>query len=138
MNSLVLQSATRFLITVLLLFAVFLLIRGHNEPGGGFIAGLVVVSGVALYAYACGLEAARALLRIEPRLLIGGGLAVALLSAVPGAIDSGAPLAGVWRDLPLPGGGEVKLGTPLLFDLGVFFAVVGSAASVVLWLSEEA
>lgn len=138
MNSLVLETAARFLITLLLLFAVFLLFRGHNEPGGGFIAGLVVAAAVALYAFAHSIRAARGLLRVDPRLLIGGGLAIALLSTVPGVLESGAPLTGVWADVPLPGGAEVKLGSPLLFDLGVFFAVVGSAASVVLWLAEEA
>lgn len=138
MNSIVLQAATRFLITLMLLFAVFLLIRGHNEPGGGFIAGLVVVSAVALYAFACGIEAARELLRLEPRVLIGVGLAIALTSALPGIVESGTPLGGVWREVALPGSGSFKVGTPLLFDLGVFFAVVGSASSVLLGLSEEA
>ena len=138
MNSLVLATASRFLITLLLLFAVFLLIRGHNEPGGGFIAGLVVAAALALYTFANGIRAARDLLRVDPVLVMGGGLAIALLSALPGVVESGSPLAGVWRDLPLPGGSEVKLGSPLLFDLGVFLAVVGSAASIVLRLAEEA
>ena len=93
---------------------------------------------MALYAFACGIEAARELLRFDPRLLIGAGIAVALASTLPGLVDSGTPLAGVWDDVPLPGGGSVKLGSPLLFDLGVFFTVVGSAISTVLWLSEEA
>jgi multicomponent Na+:H+ antiporter subunit B len=137
-NSLVLATASRFLITLLLLFAVFLLIRGHNEPGGGFIAGLVVAAALALYTFANGTQAARDLLRVDPLLLIGSGLAIALLSAVPGVVEGDSPLTGVWRDSPLPGGTEVKLGSPLLFDLGVFLAVVGSAASVVLRLAEEA
>lgn len=138
MNSIVLQAATRFLITLLLLFAVFLLIRGHNEPGGGFIAGLVVASAIGLYALTSGMSAARTLLPIDPTVLLGTGLAVALVSAVPGIIESGAPLDGVWGEVPLPGDRGVKLGSPLLFDLGVFFTVVGSAVTVLLSLSEEA
>ena len=61
------------LITLLLLFAVFLLIRGHNEPGGGFIAGLVVASGIALYALTCGIAAARTLLPVNPTIFDGRG-----------------------------------------------------------------
>jgi multicomponent Na+:H+ antiporter subunit B len=138
MNSIVLQAATRFLITLLLLFAVFLLVRGHNEPGGGFIAGLVVASAIALYGLSSGIEAARRLLRFDPRLLIAVGLAVGLISAVPGIVDTGVPLDGVWREVSLPGDGKLKLGSPLLFDLGVFVAVVGAAVTMLLSLSEEA
>jgi len=137
-NSIVLQVAARYLITLLLLFAVFLLFRGHNEPGGGFIAGLVVASGHALYVLAFGIEDARGLLRVDPRLLLSGGLAVALLSTLPGIVESGVPLRGIWYEVPMLGGSTVKIGSPLIFDLGVFFTVVGSAVMVLRSLSEEA
>jgi len=137
-NSLVLRVAARYLITLLMLFAVFLLLRGHNEPGGGFIAGLVVASGHALYVLAFGTEDPRGLLRVDPQMLMSGGIAVALLSALPGIAEGGTPLTAVWEEIPMLGESSLKIGSPLVFDLGVFFTVVGSSVSILRSLSEEA
>ena len=136
MNSVVLSTATRFLITLLLLVAVFLLVRGHNDPGGGFVAALVASIAVALYAFATSVDDARALLRFDPHLLLGVGVLLALASGIPAALAGDPPLTGMWFDIALPGGTTVKLGTPLLFDLGVFLTVFGSVLGMVLTLSE--
>ena len=89
LNSVILRSATSLLIAVLLLFSVFLLLRGHDLPGGGFIGGLLAASAVALYAIAYGPSAAARLLRVAPQALIGWGLAFARRGGVarrlPGA-----------------------------------------------------
>src|SRR3972149_3754275 len=88
MTSLILRTATRFLITLLLLFSVFLLLRGHNEPGGGFVGGLVASIAIALFAWASTIPNARRILKVDPKLLIGAGLLTAagsgLLSLVLG------------------------------------------------------
>lgn len=119
MNSVLLMTTARLLISILMLFAVFLLVRGHNAPGGGFIAGLVVASAVALYAIAFDVRSARSLIRVHPRLLLAIGLFTAVLSAIP-ALFTGKPfLTGLWTEIEI-GNDTVKLGTPLLFDLGVF------------------
>src|SRR5690554_8239522 len=70
-GSLILLTATRYLVPVLFLFSLYLLTRGHNEPGGGFVGGLVASSAFALYAIAHSLDQARALLRIPTRTMIG-------------------------------------------------------------------
>ena len=137
MNSIVLKTASRFLITLLLLVSVFLLIRGHNDPGGGFVAALVAAVAVALYAFASSVDDARALLRFDPHLLMGAGILLAFASAIPAAVQGDALLTGVWRTLDLPGGSDLKLGTPLLFDLGVYLTVIGSVLAVLLTLSEK-
>ncbi len=137
MSSLLLRTATRFLITLLFLFSVFLLLRGHNEPGGGFVAGLVAATAVALYATAYDIDAARRLLRFEPGLIAGGGLLVALASGLPGLFAGGGFLTGQWYDLRLGPSGTVSVGTPLLFDIGVFMVVLGATVTAVLWLKEE-
>ena len=54
MNSLILNTATRFLVALMLVFSIYLLWRGHNEPGGGFVGGLIAAIGFALYAIAYG------------------------------------------------------------------------------------
>ena len=86
MTSLILRTATRFLMPLLLLFALFLLLRGHNEPGGGFVGGLVVAAAFVLYAIAYGVDAGRRALLVDPSTLLGVGLLVALGSGIPAVL----------------------------------------------------
>jgi multicomponent Na+:H+ antiporter subunit B len=120
---------------LLLLFAVFLLLRGHNQPGGGFVAGLVVSASYVLYSIAFGVVAARRALLVRPARLLGLGLLTALLSALPGVAAGHAFMSAVWIELPI-GSGTVAVGTPLIFDVGVFLAVVGVISTIVFTLAE--
>jgi multicomponent Na+:H+ antiporter subunit B len=86
MISLILRTISRYHLPLLLLFSFFLFLRGHNEPGGGFISGLVASSSLALYTLAYNPAGARRVLRIEPRLLIAIGLMLALGSGGIGLI----------------------------------------------------
>ena len=122
---------------LLLLFSVFLLFRGHNKPGGGFIAGLVAAAAFSLYAIANDVRAARALVRVEPQTLLGAGLLLAIMSGLFSSTGGGDFLTGVWGDVYLPLVGKVSLGTPLFFDIGVYFVVIGVALMDVLTLAEE-
>ena len=134
-GSVILRTATRFLITLLFLTALFLLWRGHNEPGGGFIGGLVAAGAFALYLMAFGEAAMRRLLRVAPRDLLGVGLAIALVSGLFAVFSNEAFMTGQWMSLKLGEGLEpLKLGTPLLFDIGVFLVVVGFTLTIVLAL----
>lgn len=135
-DSLILRTAARLLLVLMLVLAIYVLLRGHNEPGGGFIGGLLAAGGVAIYQLACGVARARRLLRIDPRALTGCGLLVALAAGVAGWLDGRAFLTGVWTAGEIPGVG--KLGTPLLFDLGVFLLVIGAALTILFTLDEEA
>lgn len=137
MNSIIFATATRLLMTVMLLFSIFLLLRGHNEPGGGFVGGLVAASAFVLYAIAFDVDSARRALGAEPHLYIGIGLLLAVASGlVP--VFMGLPfMTGLWGYVPLPGGAELELGTPLFFDIGVYLAVMGVTAMIILSLVEE-
>ena len=136
MSSLIFSAASRFLQPLLLLLSLFLLVRGHHQPGGGFVGGLVAVAAVALRAAAAGTVAAREELRVRPRLLLAVGLAVALVATFAGPIAGRPPLTGLWTTLPLPGG-TLELGTPLLFELGVYLIVIGASLMTLLELAEE-
>lgn len=139
MRSVILTTAAVYLMPVLLLFSVFLLVRGHNEPGGGFSGGLVAATAVVLLSIAGGVALARRVLGVDPRTLIGLGLLVMVLSGLVAPILEGrAYLAAVWWSVPLPGGESLTLGTPLLFDVGVYLAVAGTALFIVLGHEEEA
>lgn len=136
MKSLILNTATRLMIGVLVLFSLFLFFRGHNEPGGGFIGGLVGAGAFTLYTIAFGSEAARKILRIDPISLIVFGLAALAVSGlIPLAV--GEPfLTGKWLFLEW-GNMEVKLSTPLIFDVGVYLCVVGFITAAIFSLEEE-
>jgi multicomponent Na+:H+ antiporter subunit B len=137
MISLILRTISRYHLPLLLLFSFFLFLRGHNEPGGGFISGLVASSSLALYTLAYNPAGARRVLRIEPRLLIAIGLMLALGSGGIGLIGDRPFLTGTWLVLRLPGGDEVHMGTPLLFDLGVYVLVVGATLTIIIAMAEE-
>lgn len=134
MNSLVLSTATRYLMPLLLLFSIFLLLRGHNEPGGGFVGGLVLSAAFILFVLANGVDAARRILIVEPRSLILVGLAIALASALV-APAMGLPfMTGMWIHVPLALIG--KLGTPQVFDIGVYFVVGGVSLTILFSLAD--
>lgn len=135
MISLILSTAIRLLLPLLLIFSVFLLLRGHNEPGGGFVGGLVAAAAIVLHALAEGVDKARALVRIEPRLLVGTGLAVSLTSAMMPMALGRPMLTGLWLPWHIPLLGHA--GTPILFDLGVYLLVAGMALMIVFALMEE-
>jgi multicomponent Na+:H+ antiporter subunit B len=137
MTSLILRTATRLILPLALLLSVFLLVRGHNAPGGGFIGGLVAAAAFALYAMGSGVAAARRLLRMDPHLLIGAGLLMALGSGVAALVVGQPFMAGLWTELIVPGLETLKVGTPLIFDLGVYVLVVGVVLMILLTLAED-
>lgn len=136
MGSFILRAATRMLVGLILVFAVYLLLRGHNAPGGGFAAGLVAGTGFALFAITEGPAAVRQALRADPMMFIAWGLLLAAGSGLAGVVDGQPYLAGRWWPAdPTPGAALV--GTPLIFDMGVFLVVFGSIMTLVLQLEES-
>lgn len=136
--TLILRTATLFLMPLLLLFSVFLLLRGHNAPGGGFAGGLTAAAAFALYGFAFGADAARTLLGVQERSLIAGGLGAALAAGAVGVMQGRPFLTSrfAWLEPDLPGFGPVAIGPPLLFDIGVWLVVIGSTLKIVLSLEE--
>lgn len=137
MPSIILSTATRFLVPLLLMLPVFLLLRGHNLPGGGFVAALVAATAISLYAISFDVAAARAALRVDPRALIGIGVLIAMGCGTLSLLTGGPFLTGIWGQVRFPGFPEVFVGTPLLFDLAVFITVLGVVLTMVFALMEE-
>jgi multicomponent Na+:H+ antiporter subunit B len=136
LNSIILRIAARHLTVVLLLASLILLYRGHNLPGGGFIGGLLAATAIALRTMAGGVNEARGLLRVDPRTLVSGGLLVALASGLPAVFMGRSLLEGLWLDVQLPLIGAFPLGTPLLFDIGVYLTVIGFTLTIFFTLAE--
>jgi multicomponent Na+:H+ antiporter subunit B len=135
MGTLIFSTAARYLLPLLLLFSIFVFARGHNEPGGGFVGGLVAAAAFALYSMAYTPAQARKLLWVEPRLLIGLGLMIALASGLL-SLAGGLPfMTGIWSSFYLPVIGAP--GSPILFDLGVYLAVIGVILTILFALAED-
>ena len=134
MTTVILATATRILLPLLLLFSLFLLLRGHNEPGGGFVGGLVAAASYALYSFAYGVKHARRALRVDPRSLIGVGLLVAVSSAILPVLTEQAFMTGLWTEREFPVFGAI--GTPFIFDIGVYLVVLGVILTIVFALAE--
>jgi multicomponent Na+:H+ antiporter subunit B len=138
MKSIILRAATRYLVAVLLVFSVYMLLRGHNEPGGGFIGGLIGATGFVLYALGCGTVEARESLRLRPQTMAMAGLGVALAAGLAAALFGDALFTGQWLFL---GATEddygIPLSTVLVFDVGVYLVVLGSVLTLVFAMEEE-
>ena len=135
MPSLILRTTTRLLLPLLLVFSVFLLLRGHNAPGGGFVGGLVAATAFALYALAYGVDAARQAVGVDPKRLAAAGLLVALASACVALVAAQPFMTGLWLAGAWPVVG--KIGTPVVFDAGVYALVAGVTLTIVFSLMEE-
>ena len=138
MNSLIVKAATRLMVALLLVFSIYMLLRGHNEPGGGFIGGLIGATGFVLYAIAHGCKAARAALRLDPQTIAMGGLGIALFAGIMAAFAGDGFFTGQWLFI---GATEDSKGLPLssvlVFDVGVYLVVLGSILTLVFALEEE-
>lgn len=137
MTSLILRTAARYLFPVILLFSIYALLRGHNDPGGGFVGGLAAASAYTLYALAYSVREARQLLKIDSVTLIAWGLLIALSSGIYSIIRGNSFLTGVWGNLDLGIAGILKIGTPVVFDIGVYLVVFGVTVTIIFALSSE-
>jgi len=138
MNSLIFSTISRLLVGLMLLFSVFLLWRGHNEPGGGFIGGLVAAAGIIVYGLAEGPAMMRKLLRVNPRILVLIGLLTAIVAGILPLLQNSAFLTGLWLFIGATDTDKgLAIGTPLLFDIGVYLVVVGGVAGMVIAFEEE-
>lgn len=136
-HSTILRTAARAVVPLMVVFSFVILLRGHNNPGGGFIGGLIASSGMVLHGLAFGPGRTRRLLRVNMVTVMAAGLLLAIASGVVGLLMGTPFLTGYWTGVPVPGLGELKVGTPVTFDIGVYLVVVGVVTHVVLTLLEE-
>ncbi|NOQ65569.1 MAG: Na(+)/H(+) antiporter subunit B [Methyloprofundus sp.] len=127
----ILDTTLRWLLVLLGIVSFFLLLRGHDETGGGFSGGLVAATAVIIMTITYGAETGRKLLHFQPLSYISIGLIIAVLAGVFNM--QVAFMRSVWVEVPL-GFTTLKLGTPLLFDMGVYILVLGVVSSFVLEL----
>ena len=133
MRSPILQSATKYLLPILLLFSFFLLLRGHYYPGGGFVGGLVASIAFVLHSFSNGPEATMKILRRKPLSLIPIGLGISAVSVTLPMLFGLPPMTGLWFEEPIPVIGMI--GSSLFFDLGVYLVVIGVVLTILFTIS---
>jgi multicomponent Na+:H+ antiporter subunit B len=134
MKSLIFKTAATYLLPLLLLFSVFILLRGHYLPGGGFVGGLMAALAFILHSFAFGLKETQSIVKLNPRYLMPIGLALSILSALSPWVVGLPVMTGLWFDEPLRLIGMV--GSALFFDIGVYLVVVGSTLTIMFSISE--
>ncbi|WP_321341814.1 Na+/H+ antiporter subunit B [Breoghania sp.] len=136
MNTVIFRTIAPFLTALMILFSIFVLLRGHNEPGGGFIGGLIAVSALAIYGIACGVQPVRRAIRFHPMSISAFGLLMSCLSGLPSMLTGVGFMKAHWIE-PEIFGVDLALSTVMVFDIGVYFVVVGSITSIALALEER-
>ena len=135
MGSVILRKAARYLFPVIMLFSIYLLLRGHNEPGGGFVGGLAAASGFILNQLAFDLQSTKKLMNVESLTLIGVGLLTAMVSSVLTTLDGRPYFSSHWATIHITPAWHLEIGTPLVFDVGVYLVVLGVTLAILLSIS---
>ena len=137
LSSLLLKVAMRLILPLIFIFAGYIFVKGHNQPGGGFLAGLTAAVGLAVYRMSEGGDALKRLVPVKPGVLAATGLGIALATGLA-PMAFGLPLltSANWH-VHLPGGEDLHIASAMFFDIGVFLVVVGVAAGMVNRFEEE-
>ena len=136
MRSLILRTVAPLIVGLMVLFSIFVLLRGHNEPGGGFIGGLIAVAALSIYGIAFGVETVRRAIVFHPLAIAGAGLMLSTLSGLVSMVFHVPFMTGLWI-YPVILGEAVPLSIVMTFDIGVYLVVVGAVTSVALSLEER-
>lgn len=136
MRTIIFRVSAPYLTALMFLFSLFVLLRGHNEPGGGFIGGLIAASAIAVYGMAVGVEAVRRALYFHPIAYAAFGLLMAVLSGMASIVAGFPFMTGLWA-FPAFLGGEVPISSTLFFDIGVYLVIVGAIVAIALSLEER-
>lgn len=129
-RSIIVDTTARLVFHSALVFSVYLLAAGHNQPGGGFIGGLVAGAALAVQYVAGGIDDVRARMRLRPWTVLGAGLILAAATAAIPLLIGGAVLEGDYLELTLPLLGTAKITSALAFDTGVYLVVAGLVAMI--------
>ncbi len=139
MNSIIFTAGARILVALTFVFSLFMLLRGHHLPGGGFIGGLIGAISFIIYALACGSAEARQALRVSPEGLAMVGLGIALLAGLVSFVFGDPFFTGQWYWV----GGDsyetaaFSINSVLVFDIGVYLVVLGGILSLAFAFEEE-
>lgn len=118
-------------------FSIYVLFAGHNNPGGGFIGGLITASALILLYIAFDLQSVRDIIPVDFKKLAATGVLIALLTGVASLVLNIPFLSQAFTYVDLPFLGKTELATAMIFDLGVYLAVLGTTMTIITSISED-
>jgi multicomponent Na+:H+ antiporter subunit B len=133
-SSLPLRTTARLLIPHLILYSCFMILQGHDAPGGGFIGALVAIGAFALYMLAFDPGSIARVLRVNYQTVLALGMSLVTVGAGAATLVGEPLLTARWVESTLAGPWWVKIGTPLLFDAGIYLTVLGASLTVIVEL----
>jgi multisubunit Na+/H+ antiporter MnhB subunit len=131
MKNIILEKISKLYLIVMVIFSVFVLMRGHNNPGGGFIGGIITATGFIFYGIINGSEKIKKMLVISTIELMGAGLLLGVIALMIPVFRGMEPFTGLWLEFNLLSS-VVHLGTPLIFDTGIYLVVTGVFLSIII------
>lgn len=136
-NDLILRTTTSLIAFILLGFAIYLLLAGHNSPGGGFVGGLMTASAIVLMYMSYGSEALEKILPVNYRILIPSGLLLAVGTGVGSFLFNESFLSHTYGYFHFPIFGKIELATAMLFDIGVYITILGVTITIILSIAND-
>lgn len=136
-NDVMLQTATKVVTFLILLFAVHIFFAGHYTPGGGFVGGLLTTSAIVLLMLAFGIKTVKKILPINYVVMTSVGLLVAIATAAASIVFDVPFFTHAYDYFDLPLFGETSLHSALLFDIGVYLVVVGVTMTIIQTIGED-
>lgn len=136
-NDLILQTATKVVSFIILLFSLHIFFAGHYNPGGGFVGGLLTSGAIVLLLLAYDIKTVANSLPVNYRIMIAIGLLFAIGTGVGSFVFDVPFLTHAFGDFTLPLLGKTSLHTAVLFDIGVYLVVVGATMTIIQTIGES-
>ncbi|AQQ52720.1 Na(+)/H(+) antiporter subunit B [Planococcus lenghuensis] len=137
-NDVIIQTATKAVTFIILLFAIYIFFAGHYTPGGGFVGGLLTAGAIVLLMLAYDIETVNRILPVDYVKMVGVGLLLAIGTAAASIVFNVPFFTHAHDYVQLPLLGETSLHSATLFDLGVYLVVVGVTMIIIRTIGEDA
>lgn len=135
-NDTILQTVTKIVSFIILMFALHIFFAGHNNPGGGFVGGLLTSGAIVLLLLAYDIKTVANSLPIDFKIAVAVGLLFAVGTGLGSLLFDIPFLTHAFGEWTIPILGELHLNTAVLFDIGVYLAVVGSTMTIIQTIGE--
>ncbi|MNC23140.1 Na(+)/H(+) antiporter subunit B [compost metagenome] len=136
-NDVILQTVSKAVVFIILVFSLFLFLAGHNNPGGGFIGGLMTSAALVLLAIAFGMKEVARTIPLDFRKVLAVGLLLAFITGSGSFLFDAPFMSHAFGYFHLPLLGTTELATAVLFDLGVYLAVVGVTMTILFTIGRD-
>lgn len=136
-NDVILHTVTKIAVMIIFTFSIYLFYGGHHNPGGGFIGGLSVASGITLLFLAFDIETIRKNIPFDFKNVATVGVLIAIFTGMGGLFFGQPFLTQTFGYFDLPIFGKTELATATIFDTGVALAVIGTAVTIILTISDD-